>query len=114
MPSSTHALFARTGVLAMVPVIASVYSVLAAAASTGSWDELGSAKVRSDDDDDDAPLLCFSDYSDDDDDAPLSVCLTTATTTTSPSLSYYDRVCHGFDHAASSASVSSFLKHTFC
>ena len=84
MPSSTHALFARTGVLAMVPVIASVYSVLAAAASTGSWDELGSAKVRSDDGDDDAPLLCFSDYSDDDDDAPLSVWLTTATTTTPP------------------------------
>ena len=84
MPSSTHALFARTGVLAMVPVIASVYSVLAAAASTGSWDELGSAKGRSDDDDDDAPLLCFSDSSDDDDAAPLSVCLTAATTTMPP------------------------------
>ena len=45
MPSATHAVFARTGALAAVPVIASCYAVLASASKT-SWEELGSPVCR--------------------------------------------------------------------
>lgn len=45
MPSATHAVFARAGALAAVPVIASCYAVLASASKT-SWEELGSPTCK--------------------------------------------------------------------
>jgi len=45
MPSSTHAVFARTSVLSAVPLIASAYVTLAAA-SRDSWERLGSPDCR--------------------------------------------------------------------
>jgi len=45
MPSSTHAVFARTSVLSAVPVIVSSFAVLAAA-SQETWAELGSSTCR--------------------------------------------------------------------
>ena len=45
MPSSTHALFARTGVLSALPIIASAYATLSSASEV-SWAELGSCTCR--------------------------------------------------------------------
>ena len=44
MPSSTHAIFARSSVLSAVPLVASCYYTLAS--SCGSWDQLGSDTCR--------------------------------------------------------------------
>ena len=45
MPSSTHALFARAGVLSALPLIGSCYVVLASSAKD-SWESLGSSTCR--------------------------------------------------------------------